>query len=159
MKNNADEKITLAPAEIGDAEFIEQIFFSTRRDEFALLGWSGEQLKHFLRMQHDFQKKSYAAQFPANETFVVKAGGKNAGSLIVWRSADAIRLVDIALMPEFRGRGIGRRIIENLITEAEASGKKVTLSVLRTNEKAFSLYRRLGFAVTGEDDVYLSMAR
>ena len=65
-------------------------------------------------------------------------------------------MIDIALLPEQRGRGIGTMLLEQLVGEARRAGKAVRLRVLRTN-RALSLYRRLGFRVVREADVYAEL--
>lgn len=57
----------------------------------------------------------------------------------------------IELRPEHQGRGIGSHIIRGLI--ARADGKPVTLSVLDVNDRAYQLYRRLGFTEVSRDGV------
>ena len=76
--------------------------------------------------------------------------------MIVDRSGDEIHLVDIALLPEFRGQGIGTRLLEVVQTEAEAAGLPVGLSVAKDN-RALNLYGRLGFCRMADDGVYLKM--
>ena len=68
-----------------------------------------------------------------------------------------IRLVDIAVLPEFRNQGIGSFALGRLLDEAKSKGKYVDLQVLKTNSPAIRLYERFGFENTGEDDLYLAM--
>ena len=53
-------------------------------------------------------------------------------------------MIDIALLPDHRGRGIGARLLRDVLHEATAAGLPVRLSVERSNP-ARSLYERLGF--------------
>jgi ribosomal protein S18 acetylase RimI-like enzyme len=84
--------------------------------------------------------------------------GEPAGRLYVHRGRSDIRVVDIALAPEYRGRGIGAALLRSLITEAEASDRKVSIHVERHNP-ARRLYERLGFRPAGEHGVYVLMER
>ncbi|MBV9241181.1 MAG: GNAT family N-acetyltransferase, partial [Acidobacteria bacterium] len=68
-----------------------------------------------------------------------------------------LSLTDIAVLPEFRRNGIATTVIQRLQEEAARTGRDVELSVERMNENAFQLYRDLGFEVTGESQVHLSM--
>jgi ribosomal protein S18 acetylase RimI-like enzyme len=77
--------------------------------------------------------------------------------LIVERTENEIRLVDIALLPEFRGQEIGGEIIKDLISEAENRRLPLTLTVLKTNDGALRLYQRLGFKSVADDAIYISM--
>ncbi|MDD5953345.1 MAG: ribosomal protein S18-alanine N-acetyltransferase [Oscillospiraceae bacterium] len=57
---------------------------------------------------------------------------------------------DIAVFPEFRGQGVGRRLTQALLqTARENHCAFVTLEVRPSNEPAIHLYRSLGFAEVG----------
>jgi ribosomal protein S18 acetylase RimI-like enzyme len=89
---------------------------------------------------------------------VILAGGEPAGRLYVARWEDEIRIVDIALLPEYRGRGLGTALLQGLIKEAEAAGKPLSIHV-EMNNPARPLYDRLGFEEAGEFGVYVLMKR
>ncbi|MFH0909509.1 MAG: GNAT family N-acetyltransferase [bacterium] len=56
----------------------------------------------------------------------------------------------IGILAEFRGQGIGRRLMRTALTAARRSGlKRIELEVFATNTKAIRLYKDLGFAVEG----------
>lgn len=157
--SKAKKNIVLAPVNESDGELIDEIYFYTRNEEFAALGWSDEQLKPFLKMQCDYQRQSYKMQFPNAEFSMIVFEDKKVGRLIVDRAEDEIRLVDIAILPEFRSLGIGSQIIGDLFLEAEKSDKPVGLQVEKNNQKAFHLYQKLGFEIVGENDIYISMEK
>ena len=69
-----------------------------------------------------------------------------------------IRLVDIALLPEHRGGGVGSAILHEILAEGKAAGKPVTIHVERFNP-ALRLYERLGFVPIEERGPYLLMQR
>jgi len=140
-----------------DAEFIEQVYFGTRREEFAALGWAPEQLEMFLRMQLNFQQQSFRMQFPEADSSIIVFENERVGRLIVERTAKETRIIDIAVLPECRSRGIGTEILRKFIEDAKNEDKKIALNVLKTNVRAFNLYQKLGFVVTGDDEMYYSM--
>lgn len=84
------------------------------------------------------------------------ADGEPAGRLYVHRREREIRLMDIALLPEFRGDGIGGALLDDLFAEAAASGRTLTIHVESYNP-ARRLYERRGFRQIGEHGVYLLM--
>lgn len=56
----------------------------------------------------------------------------------------------VGVLQEFWGCGIGKNLLQESIAWADSNGiKKITLSVLGTNEKAIRLYEKLGFEVEG----------
>ncbi|MBB6452377.1 ribosomal protein S18 acetylase RimI-like enzyme [Salirhabdus euzebyi] len=65
----------------------------------------------------------------------------------------------IAVLKEFWGHGIGKNLLQQSIDWADNNGiKKISLSVLETNEKAIILYKKYGFEVEGrlKNDKFLS---
>lgn len=159
MHEQNEQEIIIESITEEDADFIAKVYFSTRKDEFAMPGWSDAQLEIFLKMQFDAQRQSYAMQFPEAENSVIKLGEIAVGRLIVDRIESEIRLVDIALLPEFRKLGIGGKIIKNLISEAENKQLPLTLTVEKTNEGAFRLYQKLGFEIVGDNAIYIAMKK
>ena len=148
--------VTFRPVEPGDEELLYRIYAGTRAEELAPVPWSEAQKEAFLRMQFRAQSLDYAANFPDAEFLVILAGGEAAGRLYVHRRADEVRIVDIALLPERRGAGIGGAILRSLLAEAAAAAKPVRIHVEHLNP-ALRLYERLGFRRTGDDGVYLLM--
>ncbi len=142
----------------GDADLglLYRIYASTRTEELAPLDWDEAQKQAFLRMQFDAQHAHYLQHFPEAAFDVVEQGGAPVGRLYVDRRDDEIRIVDIALLPEHRKRGIGRGLLEALLEEATDSGKPVRIHVEMQNP-ALNLYRRLGFSDVAENGVYLLM--
>lgn len=144
------------PASADDIDFLYRVFASTRADELALAGWPEPQQEAFLRMQFRIRGQSYAAGYPDAQQTVLLAEGASVGSALVCRRKDEISLVDIAILPEFRGRGLGARWILRLIGESVRARVPLRLSVFR-GSRAVSLYARLGFRQISEDGMYIGM--
>ena len=143
-------KVELRPVTPLDEEFLFRVYASTRRD-VELFGWGPAETNAFIRSQFEMRSRSYAMQSPNARSFLILSDGRHAGSAIIDRSGTSISLTDIAVLPEFRGKGIATQVINGLIAEARDSGVPVVLSVDRTNAPAFGLYTKLGFEVVGED--------
>lgn len=91
---------------------------------------------------------------------VVEVGGRAAGRLWVTLSPGGFHLADISLLPEFRGHGIGRKLLLSLCDAADHAGHPINLSVAMDNIAAIELYQRFGFVPTSKHDgVYQSMVR
>jgi ribosomal protein S18 acetylase RimI-like enzyme len=142
--------ITLRPAQAGDEPFLLALYVEARREEFAPLGWDEAMLANFLGMQFRAQRMGYAGAYPEASWSIIQHGSEPVGRLMVHRAADRICLVDIALLPGWRGQGIGGSLITNLQAEAREARKPLRLSVLPHNPAA-RLYERLGFVKTGVD--------
>ncbi|MFW6077993.1 MAG: GNAT family N-acetyltransferase [Gemmatimonadota bacterium] len=150
--------LALRDATPDDRELLYRVYASTRREELAAVPWSGEQKDAFLRMQFDAQDRHYREHYADAAFHVVERHGEPVGRLYVARWPDEIRIVDIALLPEHRGRGIGTALLEALLAEADAAGSGVSIHVERFN-RARRLYERLGFAEVEDRGVYLLMKR
>jgi ribosomal protein S18 acetylase RimI-like enzyme len=150
--------ITLDRVLPSDEPFLYRTFASTRTEEMALTGWNADQQEAFLRMQYDTQRRSYLMQLPDAKYWVIRCDGSAVGRLIIDRTAEEIHVVDIALLPEFRKRGIGSTLMEAVIKEASQAGKTVRLHVERFNP-ALRWYERLGFSVINSGPIYLEMVR
>ncbi len=150
--------ITLRPVAAADLPLLERIYASTRTEELAIVPWTEDQKAGFLAMQFRAQHAEYQSRYPDARFHVIEAGGTAAGRLYVHARAGEIRIIDISLLPEHRGRGIGSLLLARLIRESESCGKPLTIHVERQN-RALALYQRLGFTAIGETGIYLLMRR
>ncbi|MSQ47492.1 MAG: N-acetyltransferase [Deltaproteobacteria bacterium] len=141
-----------------DEAFLSQVYASTRLDELAVTDWTDEQKAAFLQMQFAAQHKFYQENYTDTDFLVVLQDDTPIGRLYVARWKDEIRIVDIALLPAYRGTGIGATILRDLFVEADAAGKPVRIHVERENP-ALRLYQRLGFVMIEDKGVYLFMER
>ena len=152
----ADFSLRLRPITPEDTSFLARVYASSRADELAMTGWSDEQKEIFCRRQFDAQATYYAATYPEASFQIVERDGVSIGRLYVARWEKEIRIVDITLLPEFRGTGLGTKLLRDLQAEAQSDGKSLTIHVERFN-RALGLYQRLGFEQVEDKGVYLLM--
>jgi ribosomal protein S18 acetylase RimI-like enzyme len=148
--------IHLRPITPEDESFLARLYASTREQELAQINWSEEQKALFCRMQFNAQTTDYQRNYPDASFDVIERDGVAAGRLLVLRSDDAVHVIDIALLPEHRGAGIGTKFLRELQDEAKSAGKKLSIHVEQFNP-ARRLYERLGFKQVEEKGVYLLM--
>ncbi len=74
--------------------------------------------------------------------------GSLLGYLVCARYDDVWHLMNVAIHPEHRRRGIARELIERLFVEA-GSGARFTLEVRVSNAPAIEMYERFGFRHAG----------
>jgi ribosomal protein S18 acetylase RimI-like enzyme len=146
--------VALRPAGPGDLPFLSALYASTREDELAVVPWSPAEKAAFLRQQFDAQHHHYQTYYASASFDVVLVDGVAAGRVYVHRDAEEVRVIDIALLPAFRNRGIGSWLLRRL--QQEAADRCLSIHVERMNP-ALSLYRRLGFVVAEDKGVYLFM--
>jgi ribosomal protein S18 acetylase RimI-like enzyme len=152
----ATPPVTLRPSRDDDRPFLFRVYASTRWDELEPVPWTVEQKEAFLRQQFDAQDIDYRRNYKTASFDVIELAGDSVGRLFVDRRTDEIRIVDIALLPEHRGSGIGTALIRALLDEAAALGKRLSVHVERHNP-ARRLYERLGFAEVADRGLYLLM--
>lgn len=149
------KRITFRPITSEDLPLLSRIYASTRQEELAAVDWTAEQKAAFLQMQFEAQHKFYMEQFTSAEFLIIEQR-KPVGRLYVDRRESEIRLIDIALLPEFRNRGIGGRLLRDLLAEGREVEKAVRIHVERDNP-ALRLYKRLGFRHIDDHGVYYLM--
>ena len=139
-----------------DEAFLAKLYATTRDVEMALTGWDAAQKEAFLRQQFQFQTTHYRKHYGDALFQIILRDNAPIGRVYVHYGAQEIRLMDIALLPEHRGAGLGGSILENLLREAAQLAKPVTLHVERFNP-ALRLYERLGFHVIEDLGINLYM--
>ena len=148
--------ITLRPVSADDLPFLCAVYASTREQELTAVAWDAAQKAAFLDMQFRAQHTYYLAHYPDAAFDVILINHQPAGRLYIDRATSEIRIVDIALLPEWCNRGIGSALINVLQGEAAAAGKPLRIHVERFNP-ALRLYERLGFQQIEDRGVYLFM--
>ena len=148
--------ITLRPIVPGDRSFLLAVYASTRELELAAVEWDAAQKTAFVQMQFDAQHAYYQEHYAGAAFDIVLVNGQRAGRLYVAREEDEIRIVDIALLPEYCNRGVGTTLLRGLQSEAAAAGQPLRIHVERFNP-ALRLYERLGFTFIADRGVYLFM--
>ena len=144
----------LRPARAEDRDFLLRVYASTREEELRLVDWSDEQKAAFVQQQFESQDAYYREHYDPATFDVIEVDGEPIGRLYVARWEDEIRIMDIALVPEYRGRGTGTVLLRDLLDEGARTGKRVSIHVERNNP-ALRLYERLGFAPVEDRGVYL----
>ncbi|GAB4527171.1 MAG: GNAT family N-acetyltransferase [Roseibium sp.] len=137
----------------GDLPFLIALYRSTRESELARTPWSEDQKQAFIGMQFQAQHQHYQTHYPNALWLIVERNGQAVGRLYLERWSGEHRIIDIALLPEVRGGGIGNAILLDLIDEANAAGKSLSIHVEKENP-AMRLYRRLGFETREDKGVY-----
>lgn len=79
---------------------------------------------------------------------------------VVYSSADEADIANIAALPEYRGLGIGERLLRLMIKEARRLGaRQIFLEVRESNDAAASLYKKVGFVKIGKRKNYYTNPR
>jgi ribosomal protein S18 acetylase RimI-like enzyme len=144
------QQITLRAVKAADDALLLSIYASTRAEEMKLVPWTAEQKEAFVKMQFVAQKQHYAAMYPEASHDIIYVGETAVGRIYVERNQEELHILDITVLPEYRGRGTGATLMRRLMEEAGASGKAVTIYVESFNP-SLRLFERLGFRKEREE--------
>lgn len=140
-----------------DDPFLLSVYGSTRDKELSQVEWPAGQRETFLHWQFNLQRKEYDARFPDARYQIVIIDGEPAGRIWIGEREEEIRLLDIAILPQFQNRGAGTLLVKNLIASATASGKTLRHMVFVLNDDAHRFYERLGFRIIEDLGAYKHM--
>jgi ribosomal protein S18 acetylase RimI-like enzyme len=152
------DDIALRAATDADMDFLRDVFSSTRMQEFISAGMSVEQAEALLVSQFSIQHAYYRQHYPHGRFDIIMQGTSDIGRLYHDWHGDTVQLIDIALLPAYRGAGIGKRLLRAIV--AEAAGKRMPMRLyVEFDNPVRKLYRTLGFVPVGENGVYELMRR
>ena len=145
--------LTLRPLTAVDDSFMLALYLHSRDYELAQLPWDDAQKEAFLTMQYHQQRQAYQQQYPQAEWSIVVWEGQDVGRLIVEQRPSEIGLMDITIAPEWRNKGFGSQVIQQVMQRATAVNLPVRLYVDVSNHAAVRLYQRLGFTIFEANEV------
>ena len=103
------------------------------------------------------ERAQFREQLDLRETRIIRAGTLDVGFVMLARQYDALQIHTLCIAPEYQGKGIGSQVTTDVIQQGVQTGSRVILSVLKTNNRAEALYRRLGFRVIEESEHHRHM--
>ncbi len=146
--------LSFRPVDIqNDLSFLASVYASTRLHEFESIDWGGKRVNDFLNMQFNIQHTYYRQTWPDAKYLIILHDGKKIGRLYKDYREDEIRIIDIALLNQYRRKGYGQIVMQGIIAEAAQSGRCVRIHVDKQSP-AKRLYDRLGFARIGGTEIY-----
>ena len=136
--------IGLRPATERDAEFVYRVRVSGMKGHVTRLwGWDEE------------EQRARFAERRATSTFeIVTVDGVDIGVLSVDLQPAELFLGYLGILPEHQRRGLGTAVLGMLLAEAAVIATPVALRVLKVNDGARRLYKRLGFESVGETETH-----
>lgn len=148
--------LSLRPATSEDEGFLFRLFAETQ-DQLALIRSNAALWKALVDVQYRGRKMTYSEHYPDAEDAILCRGGEAVGRRLLHREPGCLRIVDIAVLTESRGQGIGSWALRECQKRAAENGMRVELSVNPMNP-ARLLYEHLGFHTTEEDAMHVAMA-
>ena len=141
-----------------DERWLRDLYASTRAEELATVPWPDALRRAFCDQQFDLQHRHFVTHYAGAEFLAIEHAAEGpAGRLYLDRSTPEHLLVDIALFPRFRGRGIGGALLTAIREDAASRARGVGLHVANHNVAARRLYERQDFVPVESTGTHLKM--
>jgi ribosomal protein S18 acetylase RimI-like enzyme len=149
--------LSTRPETAADGAFLAALFNSVKAPGFALLPVAEPMRRQLLDMQFRAMNMGYRGQYPAGRFEVVTLDDTLIGQLITDSGPDLFQIVYIALMPEWRGRGIATALMTPVLEQPRRHGLRCVATVAPDNVASIRLWSRLGFVERDRGDTDLVM--
>ena len=113
------KEITLRPATDEDRGFLLGVYAAGREIELAAVPWDDTMKGAFIEHQFTAQDMHYKSEYPGSTHEIIQFGSDPAGRIYLHRSADEIAILDLAVLPQFRRKGIATEFVQRLQDEAQ----------------------------------------
>lgn len=140
-----------------DADFLYRLFRSHMLRELALMPVDDTTRESLVRMQFTAQTESYRTHYPAARFDIIEHDGAACGRIVVDDDATEACIVDFALLPEYRGAGLGTSIMAAMLARLAGRKRPVRCKVLCNNEASLRMCLRVGFVQTGGELPFLQL--
>jgi ribosomal protein S18 acetylase RimI-like enzyme len=150
--------LSLRQSTDSDLPFLRTLYRTVRDPELALTQWSEEQKQAFSDSQFSLQDQHYRKYYPGALFLVIQHQSEPVGRIYVAKAADQLRLMELALLPRFQGRGWGSSVVRAVLDHADRE-RLETLLFVESSNPAYALYLRNGFLADGLEGVYVRMRR
>lgn len=149
--------IVLRAAKGGPSEeaFLYLLFASNRAAEMALMPLAPTHKEFLLQVQFRSMNETYRREFPNARYEIVELDRWPIGRIVSEIRRDCVYFVDIALLPQAQGIGIGTTVLEAALEEARRLGLPARLRSFSYNWAAQRLYDKLGVAVLAGEPPYV----
>jgi ribosomal protein S18 acetylase RimI-like enzyme len=149
--------LALRPERDDDRAFRYRLFCDSRLPEWYQVTIEPSLRERLMQHQYEAQTQTYRSRFPAARFDIIELAGEPIGRIVVNRPGGLLHLVDHAIVPQRRNKGIGSAVMRALMEEAKAAGIPFRLKVASGNDPSMQLYLRLGFVLIDEVPAYIEM--
>jgi GNAT superfamily N-acetyltransferase len=152
MEPNQRGMIELRTTTKADRNFLLEVYEASRAFELQFVDWDDKTKRAFIEHQFDAQDAHYREHYAGATFDIVLVDGCPAGRLYLYRGEEQIAIMDLTLMPEFRGRAIGGTLIRGVLDKAGSTGRSVRVYLENFNPHQ-PVFIRFGFKVVEDDGV------
>jgi GNAT superfamily N-acetyltransferase len=155
----ARQAMLLRPVTPEDEAFLREVYASTREAELAMVPWDAAMKAAFINHQFTAQLAHYREKNPAAEHSVIMFGEQRVGRLYFERGAEFHHILDVTVLPAFRGHGIGGLLLEDLVAEADREGKSLSVYVETISPRSQRFFENFGFVAVSESGIHRRLER
>ncbi len=149
-------RVTTRPSLTEDSAFILELYASTSEAELLSLGWTLAKQRTFIIMQAQTEEWNRARLYPGLERLTICVDGVPAGRMLISISESVLHVVDLSLLPQYRGHGIGTQLLGEIMVEARAARIPLQVKVHKESQ-AVRFFERLGFGTPVPDGLFLEL--
>ncbi|PFH07712.1 ribosomal protein S18 acetylase RimI-like enzyme [Collimonas sp. PA-H2] len=142
----AETQLEFRPATSADLPFLTALRHATMSEHLARVNAARDDAAQLARILFQFEHAQ-----------IVSIAGKQIGLLKAYREPGQWYIAQIQIAPEFQGRGLGRSILDKVLTQASNDNLPTVLRVFDGNP-AKKLYEAKGFKEIGQDGVECLMS-
>lgn len=152
-----EEDIVLRPERPDDADLLAALFRASAFRDLAAMPVDASMKEALLRMQFTSQTATYRAQYPAARFDIIERRGAPIGRIVIDPGGQTGCIVDYALAPEVRAKGLGTAVLTAVLERFAAMRRPVRSKVLASNEASLRMCHRVGFKQIGNIPPYMQM--
>jgi hypothetical protein len=141
-----------------DVSFLTELYASTRAIEMAIVPWTDEQKREFLRIQFEAQDQHYRERYPNASFEIIKLNEQQVGRLYQAELADEIRIIDLAFLPQYFNEHIFILLLKEILQKGEQTGKPVRI-FLESFDPTTQIFINLGFNKIDEHGIHFLWER
>jgi ribosomal protein S18 acetylase RimI-like enzyme len=145
--------LMLRPEGADHAAFLFDLHETVKGAELAQMPVPEPIRRQLLDMQFRAMSMSYRAGYPAARFAIITLNDTPIGRLITNDGGERFHILHIALLPEWRSRGIGKVLMTTVLDEPKRRGKTCEATVAADNFASLRLWARLGFIERERDDI------
>ncbi len=131
-------------------DFVKKLFNDYKLKELHAESWPEKEQNQLLRFQFTDHENYYKEHYPDAADYVIYCDNHPAGRFIFNKGEDNWQLADMIISPEYRKKGIGKKVLTKTINTAVKKGKKISCYVDKYNP-IIDFYHGLGFKIIREE--------
>jgi ribosomal protein S18 acetylase RimI-like enzyme len=105
----------------------------------------------------DVQRAYHKKNFEPKKLQIIQEDGNDIGCISIEEEPGKFILSIIEITPAYQNKGIGSKLIRDLLEQGSQEKKTIELQVLKANHRAFRLYKSLGFTLKAETSTHYQM--